>query len=156
MSTKQPLKKVTLSDLSKAACQFGVCDLPSQRYADCLVIKFDGEAGNSHEHCGTFRFMSAMIAAGVAAWSPSTVVLDLTNLIYDWGDEMATILGGLPLPTAIIVADCNREGLTSLVEYEMDGTVSDWLFDTLEEALAACACKYAVEISKPMHNSELE
>jgi hypothetical protein len=94
--------------------------------------------------------MEAMIAAGVAAWSPFGVVLDLRELSYEWGDEMQEVLAGArnprrSLPTAVVVSDLNREGLTSLVTQEMLAAPADWLFDTVDDAIAAVDGKVIVQ-----------
>ena len=132
---------VSLSDLSDVTCAFSRCILPSS-HADCLIVAFDGEAGNSHEHCGAFAYMRAMIAAAIAAWDPSALVLDLTWLKYDWGDEMGRVLGTIGLPTTVVVSMLNREGLTSLVQDELFAEPRDWLFDSLSGAIAACDRRY--------------
>lgn len=107
------------------------------------MIAFEGEAGNSHEHVGTFLYMLGMIAAGIAAWSPMTLVLDLRKLKYAWGDEMVQVLGSSDVPTTVVTSDLNRNGLTSLVEQEMFAKASDWLFESLADAVAGSYLKYA-------------
>jgi hypothetical protein len=127
-----------LSDLSTAKHSFGLCDLPSDPYLKALVIGFDGEAGNSREHFGSFAAMRAMIAAGVAAWEPAAVVLDLQRLTYEWGDNMAWVLtAAYPLPTAVAVSDRSRDGLTSLVRKEMFDNPGKWLFESVKQAIEA-------------------
>jgi hypothetical protein len=145
MSEMPSITPLALGDLSTARCAFAECQLPSDQFACCLIVSFDGEAGNSHQHCGTFTFMTAMIAAGLAAWVPSALILDLTKLTYEWGDDMARVLAESgDLPTTVVISEVNREGLTSLVEAEMSAKASEWLFDSLLEALAGCDRKYAV------------
>ena len=81
--------------------------------------------------------MRAMIAAGVAAWSPDAIVLDLRGLIYAWGANMAEVLTCGGHPAVVVVSDLNREGLASLVEQEMFEQPGDWLFESVEEAVSA-------------------
>lgn len=138
------LKPCNLDDLSTAKVSFAAGSLRSTPHAEVLVIKFIGKAANSREYHGTFSFMNAMIAAGVAAWSPFAVVLDLRQLSYEWGDEMSGTLTSAydgdsrySPPTAVVVSDLNREGLTSLVIQEMFASPEDWLFDTVEDAITA-------------------
>lgn len=126
------------ADLSEAKVFFASCPLPSLPDDEVLIVGFEGEAGNSHEHCGTFTFMRAMITAGVVAWDPTAVVLDLRRLAYEWGDDMLRVLDVEgDAPVAVVVSDLNREGLTSLVEEEIPGRPEDWLFESIEEAVAA-------------------
>jgi hypothetical protein len=129
---------LTLSNLSTAKYSFAHCVLPSEPDLKALLIAFDGEAGNSHEHFGTFALMRAVIAAGVAAWRPVAIVLDLQRLIYDWGDDMADALAvAHPLPIAVAVSDQNRDSLTSLIEQEMFSEPKKWLFGSVEQAIEA-------------------
>lgn len=146
MSQEPVLAPLSLRDLSTASCAFAKCPLPSQDYALCLVVAFEGEAGNSHEHAGTFLYMLGMIAAGIAVWSPSALVLDLRKLKYAWGDTMAQVLGSSVLPTTVVTSALNREGLTSLVEQEMFAKAGDWLFESLADAVAGCDRKYAAAL----------
>lgn len=102
------LKPCSLGDLSCAKVSFATCLLPSTPYAKALVVAFTGKADNRREFHGTYRFMNAMIAAGAAAWNPFAVVLDLRQLSYEWGDEMASALvsardshSGRSLPSAV-------------------------------------------------------
>jgi hypothetical protein len=132
------LEPRNLADLSQATCSFAI-GTPSVGCGRCLVVAFHGEAGNTHAHIGTFAFMDAMIAAGVAAWQPMGVVLDLRGLRYAWGDEMARTLAGAGIhedPPAVVVSDLNREGLTSLVKEELGGRPEKWLYESLDDALA--------------------
>jgi len=74
------------------------------------------------------------------------VILDLTQLKYEWGDEMAGVLfycsnhpieTGLKIPVAVITSELNAEGLTSLVRDEMHERPEDWLFADLDAAIAS-------------------
>jgi hypothetical protein len=96
--------------------------------------------------------MTAMIKAGVEAFHPLVLILDLSRLTYEWGDEMADVLVaardrylGVEFPIAVIVSDHCREGLTSLVKDEMNvGNPEDWLFDDWSSAFDAVVRKYRV------------
>ncbi|MEM1354473.1 MAG: hypothetical protein AAGC44_06475 [Planctomycetota bacterium] len=137
------IQEQKLAGLSTASYSYSMCSLPSDDLYTALIVAFSGEAGNSHEHCGTFRFMDAVTMAGIIAWEPSALILDLRDLKYDWGDEMHRTLTvalawyGEDFPTAAVVSDLNREGLTSLVEYEMQEDPAKWLFSSIGEAVKA-------------------
>lgn len=133
------LSPLRFADLSTARVSFGSCTVLSMPYSEVLVIAFEGYADNAHEHHGTFAFMRAMIAAGLAAWEPSAVVLDLRGLAYEWGDDMHRVLAVVEgfRPLAIVASGLNREGLTSLITQEMFAQPKDWLFESVGEAIAA-------------------
>src|SRR5437868_857548 len=70
-----------------AKVTYGKSRLPSIPFYDALIVAFEGHAGNSRKYHGTYAYMEAMTAAGVAVWRPKGVVLDLRKLAYEWGDE---------------------------------------------------------------------
>ena len=92
------------------------------------------------------------MAAGMVATESDAVILDLTKLKYDWGDEMAGILfycsnhpiaTGEKIPVAVITSELNHEGLTSLVRDEMLESPDDWLFPDLNAAIASLTNRLA-------------
>ena len=86
------LKQCDFSDLSKAKYTFSICSLPYFPNSRCLVVAFSGIAANSREYFGTFAFMRAILAAGLAGWVPKAVVVDLRELEYAWGDGMISVV----------------------------------------------------------------
>ena len=116
--------------------------LPSPPHMQVLVVRFTGSCQIGSACTPNAVYMDAMIRAGIAVWSPAAVVLDLRELVYEWGDMMVRPLaagsdyyvdGDLPL--AAIVSDLNREGLTSLVAKEMQADPATLLFASLEDAI---------------------
>jgi len=138
----------SLDQLSAATYSFARGELLTSPLPDCpratvLLVAFDGAAGNTHQDIGTFAFMKAMIVAGLEAWRPEALILDLRRLRYSWGDEMHDTLAAADgwcrraFPTAVVVSDLNRVGLTSLVVREMGRDPQDLLFDSIDEAVSA-------------------
>ena len=93
------------------------------------------------------------MAANMVAVEPDAVILDLTALKYEWGDEMAGVLfycsnhpinTGLKIPVAVITSELNCEGLTSLVVDEMRECPGDWLFADLNAAVDSLTRRLAV------------
>jgi len=96
-----------------------------------------------------------MVKAGLQGFEPSALVLDLEKLKYEWGDMMTSVFCAgqgqyinAEFPTAVVVSNLNREGLTSLVEMEMRAKVTDWLFGSLTEAFDAVDQKQSALIQK--------
>lgn len=144
MAEELEIEPLSLFEETAATYAFARCRLPSQPYAECLIVSFEGDA-DSQDRGFSYAFMNGMIAAGVGLWRPSAVVLDLSKYAYTWGDEMAQLLVRVPEPVAVVVSDLNRVGMTSLIEDELGGDqkAADWLFDTLAGAVAACDRQYA-------------
>lgn len=128
-----------LSDFSTAQVNYSLCEY--DRYKTILIISFEGIAQNSHEHCGTFKFMEAKILQGISAWQPLGVILDFTKLAYSWGDNMNEVLGAtgayyrMEYPYKVVISDLNKEGLKSFIECEWDEDPKKILVESIENAL---------------------
>ena len=116
--------------------------LPSPPNLDILVVRFTGQSGFGCANNSDAIYMEAMIRAGITAFDPVGVLLDLRNMAYEWGDMMVNPLCAghqhyvdSDLPLAVVVSDLNREGLTSLVTDEMQSDPSKLLFETMETAI---------------------
>ena len=149
MQNEPILTPLSLSD-TPARCAFAQCRMPSVEHGTCLVISFeaDTEAGAEGYSLGNYAFMEAMIAAGVAAWYPWAVVLDMAKVRYEWGDEMAQLIASSREPTTIITSPLNRKGLTSLVKCELLQEPAEVLFDSLPDALAGCERLYRAALEE--------
>jgi hypothetical protein len=121
---------------------FGVCEVPSFPNGRVLIIAFSGRADNAACH-DAFEVMPAVINAALSLWQPGGVVLDLRQLHYEWGDWMTnSLVAADPQPTTVVVSDRNREGLTTLVSGEMFVQPGDWLYETLDDAVAAIVARF--------------
>lgn len=138
------LRERQLGELSSIQCRFYTCDSPTLDYGEILVVRFEGTCGYGSGSNGDCVYMAAMTQAGLTAFEPLALVLDMRGLSYEWGDMMGHVLAAgsdqyvdAPFPTAVVVSDRCREGLTSLVQDEMDEEPEEWLFESLELACQA-------------------
>ena len=131
-----------ISTLSEIKATFA-CAEHCDTYSTILLAAFNGHAFNSHEQ-SCYRHIEVLMAANMVAIESDAVILDFTNLKYEWGDEMAGVLffcsnhpteTGLKIPVAVITSVLNCEGLTSLVRDEMLESTDDWLFADLTTAV---------------------
>lgn len=116
--------------------------LPSSPDLDVLVVRFVGTSGFGCANNSDAIYMEAMVRAGITAFDPSGVVLDLREMAYEWGDMMVRPFGngytnhiGEDLSVVAVISEINREGLRSLVTEEMQSDPSELLFDSMESAL---------------------
>jgi hypothetical protein len=93
---------------------------------DILVIRYSGvygygSAGNPDAH-----HMYAMAMAGVAAFEPSAVIHDLTELQYEWGDMLELVFNVpaelVDMPFAIVTGSNCDEAVRTLL-FGGDGSV---------------------------------
>ncbi len=131
-----------ISTFSEINATFASAD-DAATHSKILLAAFDGHAFNSHGQ-RSFRHIEALMAGNMVAIEPDAVILDLTNLKYEWGDEMAGVLfycsnhpieTGLKIPVAVVTSNLNRDGLTSLVLDEMLQSPDNWLFADLDAAI---------------------
>ena len=125
------------------------CPFEKQSQLEAIVVAFYGKYGFGSAGNGDATFMTAIIMAALAGWEPSGLVIDLRQMKYEWGDLIVKAIDAganryinAPFPTAIVISDLNREGLTSLVSDEMDEEPSKWLFESLETAMREVEKQY--------------
>ncbi len=142
-----PLDISTFSDINATFASAENADT----HSTVLLAAFDGHAFSSHGQ-SSFRHIEALTAGNMVAIEPDAVILDFTNLKYDWGDEMAGVLfycsnhpieTGLKIPVAVVTSDLNLDGLTSLVRDEMLECTTDWLFADLNAAISSIQYRLA-------------
>ncbi len=136
------LKERHLADLSHIQYKYFTCPFIKVSYLDALIVTFEGQYGYGSKGNPDARFMSAIIKAGLEAWSTSALILDFRTLRYEWGDMMGLVFSAsagryidVPFPLAVVISDLNREGLISLVEHELTGPPFQGLCESLEDAL---------------------
>jgi hypothetical protein len=146
------LQECALSDLGELGHRFARGPLPRSQHP-LLVVRLEGTASN--QTAQIFDLAAATVMAGLEAWQPWALILDLRALAYTWGDRMQNVLavaqywyephrpvrrafGGeevpMEFPLAVVVSDLNRDGLESLVRDEMHLDPRTLLFDSQEVA----------------------
>ncbi len=95
-----------------------------------------GSGGNIHA-----RYLCGMITAAHATWRPAALLLDLSSLVYTWGDSMADLLDAgsdLGVPSAVVVGPPCQQALATLMFQDVNtthnATEREGVFDKLEEA----------------------
>jgi hypothetical protein len=139
------LTRRTLEALSDLTYELYTCPFEKHSHADALIVSFKGEYGYGSQGNGDAGFMTAIIKAGLSAFEPLALIIDLREMKYEWGDLIIRALGAgddqyveAPFPTAVLASELNREGLTSLITHEMEGeSPAKWLYETLEGAMSA-------------------
>lgn len=137
--TMQP-HRLSLSGLSDLKYDFTLWADQSQ-LPEILVVSFHGLYDHGSLGNGDGRLMAAIVSAGVVAWQPSGLVLDLRDLDYEFGN---TILGAINVgydedhgwltPTRIVVSSKSSDGLNSLMEF-VKRDPADWLCPDVEQAI---------------------
>jgi hypothetical protein len=150
---KLDLVACALSDFGHLSYRYQRGILPVSDHP-LLVVTIDGKADN-HEN-ETYSLAAAIIIAGLEAWEPFALVLDLRGLDYSWGDAMSSVLGTASrwyephypiraafggdktpkeFPMAVVTSDLNREGLESLVRDYMNRDPAPLLYQSFDAAV---------------------
>ena len=121
-------------------------------------IKFKGIADNSHKYFHIYNSMNIEIEKCLYN-EVEGVILDLTELSYEWGDNMSHILNiefdGKSIPLAAVISDVNREGLTSLVRDELFSHPANLLAENINEAHQILRNQFLLEIFSNKYKVEL-
>jgi len=111
---------------------------------DVLIVAFSGNYRQGAGGDGDATFMRANTRAALSAWPSFGLVLDFRELEYKFGDMMASVLScaedqwvDAEFPVRIIVSDRCREGIQSLVEDELFQVASQWVSESVEQALSS-------------------
>ncbi|HNM02576.1 MAG TPA: hypothetical protein PKK05_06650 [Leptospiraceae bacterium] len=103
-----------------------------------LIIKFAGFHGEGSGGNRNSEFMKTVISASLGLFLSDMLILDLTELKYEFGDSLASVLdipSGIKsrdYETVLAVSDLCRKGLLSLMEFTQ---VSFRTFSGSDEAL---------------------
>jgi hypothetical protein len=127
LARKMQLIPVSLENLS--AIKFTVALAPHERYRnpEFLVVAFAGTYRDGAEGAPDATFIAAIMEAVQRAWFTESLIVDLTQLEYYWGDEMDWIFdvgrfqpSPCNKPLAIIVSENCRDALKTLAPEEFD------------------------------------
>jgi hypothetical protein len=103
-----------------------------------LIASAHGVASNRPEGQAIYRALKQALAASFEKASPEALVFDFRDLRYEWGDQMAELLGRWGVPFAVVTSPLNAPGLSTLVSSELfNDDPNSVLFTSLEQALAA-------------------
>jgi hypothetical protein len=153
------LKQISFEDLSNIHVEMFLSPGDDER-GNTLIAKFDGDYGIGCKGNLDAKFMQGAICRAVLSWEIDSIVLDMSNLSYEWGDMMVNVLLAADVheenrdsklvseifgdaavsrscPTKIVVSVKCKHALTSLLKNEMHERPEDWLFDDVATALQA-------------------
>ena len=113
-------------------------------YLDILIVSYTGQYPLGSSGNSDARYMFAMGNAALHAYSPSGVIIDMSELHYQWGDMLEMVFGigsdqyvDAEFPMATVVGPHCREAVRTLIHGEnSEKQIEDigWMFDSLEAA----------------------
>lgn len=133
-----------LEDLSKIQYEVHIGSSNEVNYLKIMILKFIGEYGFGSAGNSDAIYMRAVGEAVLEAWNPGGLIIDLSELSYEWGDRLEDVfyIGSYkyrdnPFPIALIVGDKSEEAVrTLLVGIKSTKALNEigWVFRDLSSA----------------------
>lgn len=144
MNNSIKLENINPDTLSNIEVSYSIGHSRVTDYYEILVISYKGKYGFGSGGNNDAQYMYAKGEFGLNVYDPLGVVLNLTELEYEWGDmiDMVFNIGDnhyreLDFPLALVVGDKCKEALGTLfhgVESKESPTTREHVFDNFEEA----------------------
>lgn len=111
----------------------------SDHLIDTLVISFKGKYRDGAAGRPDAGLMKGIVETGLAVWDPFSVLIDLRELEYSWGDNIDSVFASIVrYSSAVLVSYKNRRGLSTLefgTGTRKDIVDNDFFFDNFEAAI---------------------
>lgn len=111
-----------LEELSEIKYQVHIGKSNEVSYLEIMILKFIGVYGFGSAGNSDAIFMRAIGEAVLEAWEPGGLIIDLSELSYEWGDQLEDVfyIGSykyrdMPFPIALIVGDKSEEAIRTLI-----------------------------------------
>lgn len=137
-------KQLKLEDLSNIQYEVHTGTSRVVNYLEIMILKFIGDYGYGSAGNSDATYMSAIGKAVLEAWEPGGLIIDLSDLSYEWGDRIESIFFvgeekylDTPFPVALIVGRRSEEAIrTLIVGLESNKTIEEigWVFKDLNSA----------------------
>ena len=125
-----------------------------QPFLSIVHVSFSGDYRSGSSGAPDAHYIDGLVRTVDAVWSASGLILDLSDLRYEWGDEMDLVLQP-PTAIAAIVVSSKCEPAISTLFYGIDTkeTVLDepHFFDAFDPAIG-----YVIEALAADWNSKVE
>lgn len=137
---KMNLKRVSFDEIP-IRCEFHLetSGIGAGRYWYALIAKFAGHYREGSVGNPDAGFILGMARTAVEVWHAKALVLDFSELQYQWGDEMEWLLPpDVPVPTAVVVGPGCGPAIATLlwedVKTSHKASEKDFIFDSVEDA----------------------
>ena len=113
-------------------------DEPNQ-FRKVMLIKLSGQYRDGAKGNPDSEYMYGIILTASRVWHPRAVVIDISDLEYQWGDEFERIYSVIGVQLwAIVVSDKCRRAMSTLefgINTKKDITELENFFDNMQDAL---------------------
>lgn len=133
------LRPVRIEDETPLRHEFQLETTGGNQFRYTLIARFIGEYRDGSAGAPDAAFIIGMVKMAVQIWRPAALVLDLSELRYDWGDEMDWLLPpsvGCRKTAVVVGPGCARAIATLMwgVNTHKSATEAEFIFDNVEAA----------------------
>jgi hypothetical protein len=124
---------------------FKIAYLRNTQLIDILIISFNGAYRDGSTGSADAGLISGIVATGVSVFDPFSLLIDFTDLEYNWGDNFnLSFEDANSTSTVILVGDKCRRGMSTLAYgtgTDKDIVDNDFFFDNFDKAIAKLKSK---------------
>jgi hypothetical protein len=133
------LKKINLKNENNIKTEFYLKNsVINHNSYDIILIKFIGNYRNGSKGNLDAKFLCANIEFAKEYFKPNGIILDLTELKYEWGDELEKAFGaGKYIAFAVLISDLNKKAIGTLVNFgneNIPATDKEYIYDSFNTA----------------------
>jgi uncharacterized protein with HEPN domain len=132
------LQPIRFEDEAHIRHEFALETTGKNRSFYTLIAKFIGAYGYGSGGHADACYMLGVTKTAVDIWGPAALILDLSELRYEWGDEMDWLLPpAVHIPAAVVVGPHSATAIATLmwgVDTTRHATEAEFVFDNLEAA----------------------
>jgi hypothetical protein len=140
--SKMKFHPVRIEDASNLRHEFKLETTDESYFRSILIARFIGDYRGGSSGRPDAVYMTGMLRMAVELWGPAGLVLDLSGVRYDWGDEMYWLLPpdvGGKKAAVVVGPKCARAIATLLwgVNTTKEATEAEFIFDNVVAAWEA-------------------
>jgi hypothetical protein len=119
---------------------FKITHLRDTQLVDLLIISFNGKYRDGSAGRPDAGLIKGLIKTGVLVFDPFSVLIDLRNLEYNWGDNLDLSFEETePKKAVVILGEKCRRAMSTLafgIDTSKDIVDNEFFFDDYEKAIA--------------------
>ncbi|WP_153800114.1 hypothetical protein [Foetidibacter luteolus] len=133
-------KSVTIDEYCPTITyDFKIKNLRDTHVVDILAISFHGTYREGAAGSPDAGLMKGIIKTGVSVFDPFALLIDLSDLEYNWGDNLdLSFEEAAPTKTVVLVGEKCRRAMSTLsfgIDTEKDIVDNEFFFDVYDRAL---------------------
>ncbi len=153
------LEPQSIESLSDLVVSFSSGEHAGKSYPrDVLVMRCQGTYGFGSAGNSDATYLMAMGKAALEAFDPEALIIDMTDLHYEWGDMLECVLGlgDDRVPMGVVVGHGCRQAVGTLCFGEnstRDACEKEWILDSLDQAWAYVTSLLDEGETPPLHEA---